>query len=47
MQSKHDVDLMKIVDDVWTFMTLTYLYHCSEKKVRLKLSKSLYAFLEV
>ena len=39
MQSKHDV--MKIVDDVLT-LTLTSIYHCSEKnmkKERLKFSK--------
>ena len=44
MQSKHGV--MRIVDDVFTLMTLTSLYHCSEKKPGLKFTK-LYVFLEV
>ena len=44
MQSKHDV--IRIVDDVSTLMTLTSLYHCSEKKLILKFMK-LYVFLEV
>ena len=44
MQSKHDV--MRIVDDVSTLMTLTSLNHCSEKKLGLKFTK-FYVFLEV
>ena len=44
MQSKHDV--MTIVDDVSTLMTLTSLYQCSEKKLGLKFAE-FYAFLEV
>ena len=30
---------MRIVDDVSTLMTLTYLYHCNEKKLELKFTK--------
>ena len=41
MQSKHEV--MRIVDDVSTLMTLMSLYHCSEKKLGLKFTK-LYVF---
>ena len=44
VQSKHDV--MSIVDDVSTLMTLTSLYHTCEKKLGLKFTK-LYVFLEV
>ena len=44
MQSKHNV--MRIVDDVSTLMTLMSLYHCSEKKLGLKFTK-FYVFLEV
>ena len=44
VQSKHDV--MRIVDDVSTLMTLTSLYHCNEKKLELKFTK-FYMFLEV
>ena len=44
MQSKHDV--MRIVDDVSTLVTLTSLYHSSEKKLGLKFTK-FYVFLEV
>ena len=45
MQSKHDV-IKQTVDDVRTFMTLTSLNHCNQKKVRLKFS-NFYAFLVV
>ena len=44
MQSKHDV--MRIVDDVSTLMTLTSLYQCSEKSLGLKFTK-MYAYFEV
>ena len=37
---------MRIADDVSTLMTLTSLYHCSEKKLGLKFTK-FYVFLEV
>ena len=44
MQSKHNV--MRIVDDVSTLMTLTSLYICNEKKLGLKFTK-FYVFLEI
>ena len=44
VQSKHDV--MRIVDDVSTLMTLTSLYICNENNLGLNFTKS-YAFLEV
>ena len=44
MQSKHDV--MRFVDDVFTLMTLTSLYHCSKKKLGLEFTK-FYLFIEV